>query len=84
MEVFLIWSAGVYQIPYATFSAVGPTDHPRLHMYSISSSILVNFSVADDVEIQSAYAELLDTNYTLLAIKQAEDIPSSGAPVRAC
>jgi hypothetical protein len=25
---------------------------------------------------KSAYAELLDTNYTLLEIKQAEDIPS--------
>jgi hypothetical protein len=51
-----------------------PPTIPDFTCTPSSSSILVNFSVADDVEIQSAYAELLDSNYTLLAIKQAEDI----------
>jgi len=41
------------------------------------SSIIGTYTIQDDVEIQSAYAELfVDTNYTLLAIKQAEGIPS--------
>ena len=40
------------------------------------SSILVTYTIEDDVEIQSAYAELLDANYTLLVLKQAEDIPA--------
>ena len=40
-----------------------------------STSIIVAYTVSDDVEIKSAYVELLDTNYTLIELKQAEDIP---------
>ena len=40
------------------------------------SSIIVTYTIEDDVEIQSAYAELLDTNCTMIELKQAEDIPS--------
>jgi len=42
-----------------------------------SSSINVSYSVADDVEIQSVYAELLDNNYTLIELKQAGDLPTA-------
>jgi hypothetical protein len=32
----------------------------------------VAYTVADDFEIQSAYAELLDKKYTLVELKQAK------------
>ena len=40
------------------------------------TSILVSYTVADDVEIQSVYAEVLNTNYELIELKQAGDIPN--------
>ena len=40
------------------------------------TSIIVGYTVADDVEILSVYAEVLvDSNYELIELKQAEDIP---------
>ena len=39
------------------------------------SSIRVSYTVADDVKIQSVYAEMLDNNCTLIELKQAEDVP---------
>jgi hypothetical protein len=65
-----------HEYPTPPLPPSSPPTIPDFTCTPSSSSILINFSVADDVEIQSAYAELLDTNYTLLAIKQAEDIPS--------
>ena len=39
------------------------------------TSIIVAYTVADDVEIQSVYAEMLDSNYMLIEMKQAEAVP---------
>ena len=41
------------------------------------TSIIISYTVYDGVEVQSAYVELLDNNYTLIELKQAKDIPSS-------
>jgi len=38
-------------------------------------SLVVSYIVADDVEIRSVYVELLDSNYTLIELKQAGHIP---------
>ena len=43
------------------------------------TSIIVAYTVADDVEIQSVYAEVLDYNYELIELKQAEDVPDGAA-----
>ena len=37
----------------------------------------MSYSVADDVEIQIIYSELLDNNYTLIELKQAGDLPTA-------
>jgi len=39
------------------------------------TSIIVAYIVSVAVEIQSVYAEVLDSNYELIELKQAEDIP---------
>ena len=65
-----------HEYPTPPLPPSAPPTIPDFTCTPFSSSILVNYTIANDVEIQSAYAELLDTNYTLLAIKQAEDIPS--------
>ena len=56
-----------------------PSEPPTIPDFTRTpffSSTIVAYTVADDVEIQSAYAELLDSNYTLVELKQAVDIPS--------
>jgi hypothetical protein len=65
-----------HEYPPPPLPPSAPPTIPDFTCTPFSSSILVNYTIADDVEIQSTYAELLDTNYTLLAIKQAEDFPS--------
>ncbi len=75
-KYFSIGPPEYHEYPTPPLPPSAPPTIPDFTCTSSSSSILVNFSIADDIEIQSAYAELLDTNYTLLAIKQAEDTPS--------
>ena len=56
-----------------------PSEHPTIPEFAyvpFFSSIIVTYTIAYDVEIQSAYTELLDPNNTLLAIKHTADIPS--------
>jgi hypothetical protein len=43
-----------------------PPTNPDFTCAPVVSSIIVAYTVADDVEIQSAYAELLDSNFTLI------------------
>jgi len=53
-----------------------PPTIPNLTCAPLFSSIIVVYTVVYDVEIQSVYAELLDSNYALIELKQAGDIPS--------
>ena len=53
-----------------------PPTSPEFVCVQFFTSRLVTYTVEDHVNIRSSYAELLNTNYTLLALKQAEDIPS--------
>ena len=39
------------------------------------TSILVSYTVADDVDTQGVYAQLLDSNYAPLELKHADDVP---------
>jgi hypothetical protein len=57
-----------HEYPPPPLPPSAPPTIPDFTCTQFFSSILVNYTIADDVEIQSAYAELLDTNYTPLAI----------------
>ena len=50
-----------------------PPTIPDFTCAPFFTSIIVAYTVADDVGIQHAYVELLKKNYTLIELKQAED-----------
>jgi hypothetical protein len=53
-----------------------PPTIPDFTVAPFFTSIIVAYTVADDVGVPSAYAELLDTDNALLELKEALDTPS--------